>query len=474
MRWRWRLMNRKALRWIAVIILVAAITLPFSAAAVAKGGKKAPAPNPIIFVHGSSGSAAQFESQAMRFASNGYPAELISAYDYDTSVPLSENEAEVHAGLDAHIDAVMAETGAEQVYILGHSRGTTVMHGYLAYPERAVNVAKYVNIDGRTALAPPGGVPTLAIWAGTGTPGREIVGAINVTIPGQTHVQVASSAESFAEMYEFFTGMEPATTDVIPQPRGQVRVAGRAVLFPENVGVEGATLQMWEVDAATGERVKKKPAASCVLGEDGAWGPWKAKGGGSYEFVILREDARPHHFYAEPLIRSNYLMRLNTSPPEGGVGAYLTQSDDHVNLVLTRDKEFWANVPGNSDVLEVNGTTLVGEAACPIGMSKVGIFVYDADPTAVPGGPPGTPDGISNITAPTWLHFIAFLTGIDFVVPAAIPPDATVTVELTPRGGGPSQVVNCPNFASSEHAISIRFNDFSQEIMTWPEYKMGM
>jgi hypothetical protein len=331
-------------------------------------------------------------------------------------------------------------------------------------------VAKYVNIDGMSSTEPPGGVPTLSIIAGLGL-GGEVGGAINVTIPGQTHVQVASSPESFYYMYQFFTGMEPATTDVIPQPRGQVRVAGRAVLFPQNVGVEGAMLQMWEVEAATGQRARKKPAASCVLGEDGSWGPWKAKGGSSYEFVILREGARPHHFYSEPLIRSDYLMRLNTSPPGGGVGAYLATGDGSTNLVLTRDKEFWANVPGNSDVLEVGGTTLVGEAACPIGTSKVGIFIYDA-PASIPPIP-GTPDGISNITVPTWLHSIAFLTGIDFVVPAAIPPDSSVTVELMPRGGGPSQVVNCPNFASSEHAVSIRFNDFSQEINTWPEYKMA-
>jgi triacylglycerol esterase/lipase EstA (alpha/beta hydrolase family) len=31
---------------------------------------------PMIFVHGGAGSAQQFESQALRFASNGYPPEL--------------------------------------------------------------------------------------------------------------------------------------------------------------------------------------------------------------------------------------------------------------------------------------------------------------------------------------------------------------------------------------------------------------
>ena len=37
-------------------------------------------PKPIIFVHGFSGSGAQYETQALRWASNGYP-ELVTAID---------------------------------------------------------------------------------------------------------------------------------------------------------------------------------------------------------------------------------------------------------------------------------------------------------------------------------------------------------------------------------------------------------
>ena len=47
--------------------------------------------NPIIFVHGGSGSGAQFESQAMRFTSNGYPQDHIRVLEYDSSIPLTTN-----------------------------------------------------------------------------------------------------------------------------------------------------------------------------------------------------------------------------------------------------------------------------------------------------------------------------------------------------------------------------------------------
>ena len=65
---------------------------------------------PIIFVHGQSGSAQQFETQAMRFTSNGYPQGLLFAFEYDTSV--AENP---RAELDAYIDGVLHTTGADAV-----------------------------------------------------------------------------------------------------------------------------------------------------------------------------------------------------------------------------------------------------------------------------------------------------------------------------------------------------------------------
>ena len=103
-----------------------------------------------------------------------------------------------------------------------------------------------MNIDGAQAASPPGGVPTLAVWAGRGTPGRSIGGAINVTVPNQTDVQSATSTESFAEMFRFFTGREPRTTDIVPQ-HGKIMIAGRAVLFPQNVGVPaGTSLTIWK------------------------------------------------------------------------------------------------------------------------------------------------------------------------------------------------------------------------------------
>ena len=461
-------MKRKPFRMIALALLLTVFVLTFSVPLVAKNinaiqNVNLQNVNPVIFVHGSSGSGAQFESQAMRFASNGYPANRITAFEYDSTFTINTYD-DVYAKLDQHIAAVKAETGAAKVDVLGHSLGTTVMigtdgaGGYMAFPARAANIAHYVNIDGRTALALPGGVPTLALWAGLGTPGRQIVGATNVTIPNQTHVQTATSAESFVEMYKFFTGEEPATNTIVPEPPDQVRLAGRAVFFPQNKGVEGATVEMWEVDSATCRRVETKPAATRVVGEDGAWGPFKAKGGYSYEFVIISEGASIHHFYSEPLIRSSYLVRLNTSPPTGGIGDWIEKNDRHSAINIMRYKEFWGDQDVNNDILTVNGVNVATPSLCPINRRVISFFAFDKGS-----------DGVNNLVTPPFpFNVLSFLSGADFYIPAADPPAGTISVELTPRGGGgKKQVMNVPNWQSSKHMITVQFNDFVQDINTW-------
>lgn len=452
-------MKRKAIGIVALAVMTALLLLPLSVPAMAKHQKPCVDANPMIFVHGFSGSGAQFESQAMRFTSNGYPAASIAVHEYDSTLTIN-TMADIWAGLDALIAEMLAKTGAEKVDLLGHSMGTSVLHGYLAFPDRAAKVAHYVNIDGRTALALPGGVPTLAIWAGIGTPGREIVGATNVTIPNQTHVEVATSAESFVEMFKFFTGEEPATSKILPEPCGRIELAGRAVLFPLNAGVEGATVEIWRVSSKTGARMHKKPRATYAIGADGSWGPFKAKAGRSYEFVILREGLSPHHFYCQPFLRSDYLVRLNTSAP-GGLGDYMDSGDNHSNLVIIRNKELWGDQGANNDALTINGTNIANAALCPIAKRVISIFVFDKNA-----------DGVSDLSTPDpFLETLPFLTGADLFIPGAEPPDGKTSVVLTPRGGeGMTQVINLPNWASSQHRISLMFNDFNQEINDWFDY----
>lgn len=366
----------------------------------------------------------------------------------------------MHTRLDALIDQVLAATGAEKVDIMAHSLGTVVMMGnanpprpgYLQTPERAARVAHYVSIDGQVAAALPGGVPTLALWAERGVAGRTIVGAENVILENQTHVQAATSAEAFGHMYRFLTGAEPKSTAVTPDFSGHLSVSGRAVIFPQNIGVEGALLQIYEISGATGQRLCKKPAAQYTITADGDFGPFKAKAGRNYEFVLVRE-GQEHHFYKEPFIRSDSFVRLNASPLGGGVGANMDFADGQSNIVISRDKEAWGDQGVQNTILAVNGVNIVNAATCPISKRTTSFFVYDLGS-----------DGAGSVEPPiAYFHSLAFITGVDLFLPAADPPDARIRLTLMERGGnGMMQVINVPNWSSTGHRISVQFNDFVQ------------
>src|SRR3954462_9433429 len=200
--------------------------------------------NPVLFVHGIEGSGSQFESQKMRFTSNGYPEAWVDEGDYDSTRAVGDKSA-VDAQIDAKIAALKERTGKSHVDVIAHSLGTIVMEDYItSSDERKANIGKYGNVDGQSTNP---GVPTLAVWAGRGTPGRSMDGATNVTIPDQTHVQTCTSKESFVEYFKFLTGKPPAH-DIVPQ-KGKIELAGRALDFPANTGLSAATVQLWPVDA---------------------------------------------------------------------------------------------------------------------------------------------------------------------------------------------------------------------------------
>lgn len=437
--------TRSALRGIALAV-VALVLLVAAGPAAGQGFDR----NPVIFVHGFSGSGAQFESQKMRFTSNGYPEGHIEVLEYDSTFATEPREA-VFEKLDRLIAELKEQTGRDQVDILGHSLGTSVMQDYLnSSPERAANVAHYVNIDGREADAPPGGVPTLAIWAGRGEPGRSIDGAENVTIPNQTHVQVATSAESFAEFYEFFTGEEPATTAIVPES-GPIQIEGRAVFFPHNRGLSAIALEVWPIDPATGHRIGTAPEARVAVDRDGAWGPVEVEPGRHYELALVRPGVNTLHYYYEPFVRSDHLIRLLYSD---AVEALVQRSERHVALLVLRYKEFWGDQGAESDVLTINGTNACNAATCPLSKRVNAVFAYDRGL-----------DGRTDVSEPDPIFSrLPFITGVDIFMPAARPPTGTVSVSLQSRGSGPVRTLNIPNFASTTDGAVLQFNDFEEPV----------
>src|SRR2546421_7578498 len=216
-----------ALRLVASAFAVVGLLVAAPAAGADAKAKPAFRQNPILFVHGIEGSGAQFESQKMRFMSNGYPRRWFDEVDYNSTRAVAD-KSEVDQQIDDAIAALKRRTGKSKVDVVAHSLGTSVMYDYLTNgamaAQRRANVAHYINVDGQNQNP---GVPTLAVWAGRGTPGRHMDGAKNVTIPDQTHVQTCTSAQSFVEYYKFLVGHPPAR-DIVRQS-GPIQVAGKAL-----------------------------------------------------------------------------------------------------------------------------------------------------------------------------------------------------------------------------------------------------
>lgn len=413
---------------------------------VAASDRSNPDVRPVLFVHGGMGSATQFESQAMRFSSNGYPDDHLAVYEYD-SLAFEETVEEVVAGLHERLERLRAETGAETVDVLAHSLGTAVMGAYLADPDRAALVENYVNLDGREHDGPPGGVRTLAVWA-LGAEDAHIDGARNVSFE-QGHVEVATSAETFAAVYEFLTGTAPETTAITLEPPTDVTLSGRAAVFPENSGVDGH-LACYAIDPKTGERLET--VATRTLGADGYWGPIDVDGRHHHEFVVRTGDVI-QHLYRHPELRSNQFVRLHVGEAGGLTDDLVDRGPDHVALVINRDREWWGDVGPRSDSLLIDGTDVVTPELAPLEDGIISPMVFDAGA-----------DGQSDLTAPVpAFGDVPFLTGVDLFLPATDPPEDTVPVVTRPRGrGGLGRRMAVPNWPSDQRRLVVHVPDHGQ------------
>jgi hypothetical protein len=430
--------------------VVAAVLVGVTVLAVAPAPTSAQVPEPqrpMIFVHGFLGSGQQFETQALRFASNGYPAERIQMFEHD-SLAYPGSQAEVFNRLDQMIAEALVTSGSAQVNLLAHSQGTGVVQSYLnSSPARAAAVARYVNIEGGAGGSVPESVETLALW-GEGNADREVPGAANVHFPDQGHAQVVSSAESFVEMYRFLTGSDPQFPHIVREPADAITVSGRVILFPENAGAAGATLEIWEVDPATGRRLDPEPVVTRPLDSTGDFGPFDADGDTFYEFAIVLE-GMTHHVYVQRFVRSSPWVRILTSQPGGLADTFWETSGANTNLVVFRNTEWWGDQGAASDSLSIDGTEVMTPALSPRARRIIGMFVHDEGL-----------DGESDLENPAPPSGLPFLTGVDLHLPASTPPDDTIAVVTVPRRGDGPESVCVPNWASSTERVSIQLSNY--------------
>lgn len=375
---------------------------------------------PVVMVHGFLASGDTYEKQAMRFTTNGYCRERIFAFDWnslsnDDKTPL----------LDQFIDDVLRETGAEQVDLLGHSAGGGLGYSYLSDSLRSQKVRRYVHLaSGANSgpAGPAGEIPTLNIWSD----GDEVVsssdipGAENLMLIGADHYEAATSEETFSAIYAFLNdGESPTTTEILPEM--EIALSGKILTFAENNPTNGANLQIFEVNPATGERLSTAADAEFTADAAGNWGPFAAEAETTYEFFVSSSDTaeRPVHYYREAFIRSNHLIYLRTVPPPTTFAGTL------LNILPKEDEEsvlavFSASqaVIHQRDQLTVNNRQLATEALASADQTTIAFFIFD------------TGDNMTSEDAhPLFLAF-SFLNAVDIFIPST-PASA---IELTFNG----------------------------------------
>lgn len=286
--------------------------------------------------------------------------------------PGRTSSAQHMAYLQAEVDRVRQASGARQVVLIGHSRGGyairndmangggarhvshavlggTPNHGVWAIPDyqeesefsgtgpflTALNTpgnkagdevnpaVKWLTLrsDGNDKFAQPEGT-----WIGqAGRPtnvtadGPALKGATNIVLAGVDHRETALSPAAFDATWRFLTGSAPSQTTikVQAQPVLDGLVTGMGVSnndpasgnFSNNLPLEGAQVEVWAIEPATGvrqgERLHHKTVAA-----DGRWGPFKADSQTSYEFVITAPGYAVTHLYRSPFARSSSWIHL--------------------------------------------------------------------------------------------------------------------------------------------------------------------
>ena len=375
---------------------------------------------PVVMAHGFLASGDTWQNHVMRMTANGWCPERLRIFDWNS---VAADDAEALEQLTAFVDAVLADSGADRIDLVGHSRGGALSLKYLAEPSHRAKVARYAHVASVPADAPPEDVPMLNLWSTADqvvTDRGDIPGAENVDLVSQDHLAVATSPESFTAIHTFLTGTAPETTDIVPE--AAPTLSGRALTLGENTFEAGATVTVWALDPATFERAAPAPAATLVTTAEGRWGPVAAAAGVPYEIVVATPDDRaPVTYLREPPIRANPLVYLRTFPPPdtfGGAFLAAIPFDDATTVVAVLNLSR-AMVAGQ-DSLTIDGVETLTAGSASADQTTIALFAYDVDG-----------DGQSSGEAAEIFATFPFLAGAD--VHLAASPERAVDIRLGDR-----------------------------------------
>jgi pimeloyl-ACP methyl ester carboxylesterase len=325
---------------------------------------------PIVFVHGNGDSSALWINNIWRFEANGFKRGQLFAIDFaypnarrDDSKPepFRSSAEDQMKELAAFVAQVVKTTRRRKVALVGSSRGGNAIRSYLkngggaesvshavlcGTPNKGIVISDTMLVgsefngafpflkdlnSGPNDLIP--GVDMMAIRSDKndkysqpdgrfiGAPGKttgvgydasELRGARNVILDGLDHRETAFNKLAFAAMYDFIAGKPPASMFIAQEPLPVLngKVTGIAEGSYTNLAVAGAEVEIYEVDAKTGERKSAVALHRKTTGEDGQWGPFVGRSDAYYEFVLTMAAQPVTHTYRSPFLRSSDVVHL--------------------------------------------------------------------------------------------------------------------------------------------------------------------
>jgi len=392
---------------------------------------------PIIMMHGALGSGDTYATQAQRFVSNGYSAELIYAFDWNSLDQLGTPELE----LDVFVENVLTTSGKGKVILVGHSAGGNLGYTYLSNAARAEKVERYIHVGSFVNAGPAGPneeIPTLNLYslADEVVDGDDIPGAVNVALAELDHYQIATSSESFVEMYKFLNNGNEPLEDIVEEDN--VMLSGRVVDLGSNEEQGDVKIEIFKIDENTGGRSSQEAVDELSTDDNGNWGPWQAEKGQRYEFVISssQSDFRKLHYYREGFVKSDHLVYLRSFPPPGSpisilLGLLPESEDQSVFAIFSSNQA----VLSGRDELDFNEFELSTQALASPDQTTIAFFVYDNG------------DLVSSGNQHLLFGAFPFLNGVDLYTPV----ENCLIIPITFNG----VTLHAENWKSSNQGYSI-------------------
>lgn len=390
-----KLSRRTVLQGVSALPLAFAGHPMIAEAASAAAASEVP---PILFVHGNGDYDALWMTTLWRMESNGIARGRMRALNFTDPLARTDDKVEQpnrsstedqRRQLAQAIAELKQRTGAARVALVGSSRGGYVIrnhiknggagevshavlcgvpnHGVFATDDslgsefngrgpflrglnegesevipgpafltlRSDGMDKYAQADGRFIGKP--GQPT-----GVDAEAPALKGATNLVLGALDHRELAFHPRAFREIYKFIAGREPDRIAIAPEP--SVALSGLVTAtpggVPTNRPVGGATVELFRVDPASGERIGD-PLHHSQTAADGRWGPAQVDPAWYLEIVLTSPGSPITHFYRSPFPRSSEVVHLRPArplgPADGDAGAVLIMSRPRGYFGLPRD-----------------------------------------------------------------------------------------------------------------------------------------